>query len=119
MNRQMRFYYARMAELKDILGGKCVHCGAVDDLQFDHKEASSKCFTIAAGWCKARDVVLEEIKKCQLLCGPCHMAKSVASGDLSRGHRKRRPLVHGTIHGYREWLCRCDACRGARRAYGR
>lgn len=27
-----------------------------------------------------------------------------------------QPLVHGTVHGYQSWLCRCVKCRGARSA---
>jgi hypothetical protein len=31
----------------------------------------------------------------------------------------RAPIKHGTLNGYTTWLCRCDKCRGAMRAYTR
>ena len=58
------------------LGGKCVHCGALDRLEFDHIEPATKSFNISSGYHKKWAVLQEELSKCQLLCNSCHIAKT-------------------------------------------
>jgi hypothetical protein len=58
------------------LGGKCVECGCTETLEFDHIDPSTKSFNIAAGYTKPKEVLLEEVAKCQLLCNKCHIEKS-------------------------------------------
>ena len=58
------------------LGGKCVECGCTETLEFDHIDPSTKSFNIAAGYSKPKEVLLEEVAKCQLLCNKCHIEKS-------------------------------------------
>ena len=69
------------------MGGKCESCGSKTDLQFDHKSPTGKSFAIGdrpdakeASW-------KEELEKCQLLCGACHLKKTIASGDLGNRYR--------------------------------
>lgn len=59
---------------------KCITCG-VDDirvLDFDHINASEKSFSIARAISdlKSWDSILEEIKKCQILCANCHRIRT-------------------------------------------
>ena len=58
------------------LGGKCVECGCTEALEFDHIDPSTKSFNIASGYTKPKDILLEEVAKCQLLCNKCHVEKS-------------------------------------------
>jgi hypothetical protein len=58
------------------LGGKCVECGCTETLQFDHIDPSTKSFNIATGYTKPKEVLLEEVAKCQLLCNKCHIEKT-------------------------------------------
>lgn len=58
------------------LGGKCVECGCAETLEFDHIDPSTKSFNIAAGYSKPKEVLLEEVAKCQLLCNKCHIEKT-------------------------------------------
>ena len=58
------------------LGGKCVECGCTETLEFDHIDPSTKSFNIATGYTKPKEVLLEEVAKCQLLCNKCHIEKS-------------------------------------------
>jgi hypothetical protein len=58
------------------LGGKCVECGCTESLEFDHIDPSTKSFNIAAGYTKPKEVLLEEVAKCQLLCNKCHIEKT-------------------------------------------
>jgi 5-methylcytosine-specific restriction endonuclease McrA len=39
---------ARRAELIEMLGGRCVRCGAVEDLEFDHIDPTTKRFAVGA-----------------------------------------------------------------------
>jgi 5-methylcytosine-specific restriction endonuclease McrA len=78
---QMRVYMqerrARIrAEMVARLGGHCAWCPSTDDLQFDHKDPTTKLFAIASGLDRPRGVLLAEVDKCQLLCGPHHVEKT-------------------------------------------
>jgi hypothetical protein len=95
---------ARRDRLIEMLGGKCVRCGATEDLEFDHIDPSTKVFAVSAGLSRAWDALVEEASKCQLLCKPCHVAK---------GAEDRPELKHGTYHVYWYWNCRCDLCKAA------
>jgi len=58
------------------MGGACVGCGydtSVYSLVFHHVDPSTKSFTISQrGICRAWAVLVEELKKCILLCANCH-----------------------------------------------
>ena len=77
----LKRYYQKKQEYIKLLGGNCAHCGSVDALQFDHIDASKKTFTIGMRMTYPRDVVLEELKKCQLLCRKCHNKKTAKFKD--------------------------------------
>lgn len=87
---QRRRYEERMDEMKAYLGGRCVRCGTTDELQFDHVDPTTKCFSIARYWNRPWKIMVVELDKCQLLCKPHHRDKTIANGDL-RGKRKDRP----------------------------
>ena len=59
------------------MGGKCVGCGLEDEvvLEFDHIDRKSKSFLLSAVGTKWSRL-LEEAKKCQLLCANCHTKKT-------------------------------------------
>ena len=65
----------RLQEMKDKLGNKCVKCGATENLQFDHIDPKTKRFNVSPqdSWEKT----LPELYKCQLLCPPCHLKKTM------------------------------------------
>jgi hypothetical protein len=95
---------ARRTRLIEMLGGRCVRCGATEDLEFDHIDPSTKVFAVCAGLSKAWDVLVEEALKCQLLCRPCHVAK---------GAEDRPEPTHGTYYVYWYYGCRCESCKAA------
>lgn len=108
-NAYMRQYmldrYRRRQKLAwELLGGKCVVCGATDNLQLDHKERSSKEFTICKKIVSVSEAKLEEeLLKCQLLCVRHHQDKTYEELGF-----KRAKGVHGTVSSYR--YCRCELC---------
>jgi len=102
MSPQLKSYYTRKQEFIKILGGKCVQCGTDKNLEFDHMSKKDKSFCITDKMCYSKKVLLEEIKKCQLLCNSCHLLKN----KIDNGEAK-----HGSISMYRHHKCRCEDCR--------
>lgn len=98
--------HARRQRLIEMLGGCCVRCGTKENLEFDHVDPSTKRFSVCAGLTRAWDELVEEARKCQLLCRPCHIAK---------GAKDRPEPAHG-LYRYWYWACRCDVCRAANAA---
>lgn len=64
----------RKLEAIDVLGGKCVQCGKIEDLEIDHIDKKTKSFAISRP--PSEKSFWEELKKCQLLCKRCHREKS-------------------------------------------
>lgn len=95
-------YYRRMQCGIEMLGGKCSKCPAMEGLEFDHIDPSTKLFTIRSNWGIGEALFLAELKKCQLLCKECHKKKT---------SHEQRVDVHGTWGMYRNRQCRCDVCR--------
>jgi 5-methylcytosine-specific restriction endonuclease McrA len=90
-----------------LLGGKCVTCGSVKNLNFDHKDPSTKKYNISEILAGKLEKLLVEVKKCQLLCNKCHKIKSVKE-SIERNFGKGK---HGTMWRYWKHKCRCDVCR--------
>lgn len=76
-------------------------------LEFDHVDRTTKRADISKLFAGAADALIQaELRKCQLLCRPCHRAKSRAAGDVGVS----RPMQHGRIWGYYHHRCRCEPC---------
>jgi 5-methylcytosine-specific restriction endonuclease McrA len=108
-----RWYDRRHAEATAALGGHCARCPATEDLQFDHIDPAAKTMTIAKMWTASEARFQAELAKCQLLCRPHHLEKTLAE----RGQTAARG-THGTLSAYR--YCgppKCSSCRAVKRAY--
>ena len=81
------YYVKRIDRARNLLGSMCVRCGSTDMLEFDHVDPSTKVAPIARILMGRWAFVEEELKKCQLLCRPCHMEKSAE--DLRKAGRAR------------------------------
>ena len=103
-------YHAKLKEAISLLGGKCVQCGATDNLQFDHIDPSTKKFKITLMLSHSKKEVKEELKKCQLLCRECHDIKSIKESG-----KKVAKGTHGTLSSYR--YCKCEECVKAHSDY--
>lgn len=75
-------YLKRMDKLRNAFGNKCIKCGATDNLHFDHIDPATKVAAIGElATSNGFKRCYEEALKCQLLCKPCHIQKSIDSGD--------------------------------------
>lgn len=110
-NEYMREYILkrslkRREQALEYLGGCCSSCGKKGLLEFDHKDPTTKLFTIAKGYSFSEERFWNEVKKCQLLCQWCHKLKTIKQLGLkiAKGN-------HGTVSTYH--YCKCDECRAA------
>ena len=105
-------------EAKEKLGGKCQHCGSIEDLEFDHIDPSTKIENVSHP--SMLDGKIEkfwvEVEKCQLLCEPCHRIKTKEEGSHCGGHNKIEERPHGSGMKYEDG-CRCKRCRTWKRLY--
>lgn len=107
---QNRRYHERRALMISILGGMCAKCGSTDELEMDHVDPKSKVYSFTQIVLRSLKVFLDEVAKCQLLCGKCHTSKTVFDAG-------NKPAEHGTLSMYR--YCKCEPCRAAKSAYSR
>lgn len=62
--------------------GQCQECGLKCDpkqlykFHFDHIDPRTKIARVASMTCRKLEVIKAEIEKCQLLCQPCHHART-------------------------------------------
>lgn len=102
-------YEKRRTGFIEELGGVCVQCNSVDELEFDHINPDTKSFNVAKKMANGAIAVLrEEIAKCQLLCKKCHKKKSVAEEEVGHGEG---------LTGKKN--CSCDLCRPLKAEYAR
>ncbi len=101
----------RRVRLRALLGGVCVRCGTTDDLEFDHIDPATKSFAIGVSIHRRWSDLVAEVAKCQLLCGPCHRAKTAESGDDGA-------VPHGGgMSGKKN--CPCELCKARMAEYMR
>lgn len=110
---QQRYLQKRRQRARDYLGGVCASCESTDGLEFDHIDPSTKqehvSEAIARHWSWAR--LVPELDKCQLLCRPCHIQKSVDNLD-------GRIVAHGGgMSGKKN--CPCVPCKSRKSEYNR
>jgi len=74
-----KWFYDIKAELK------CERCGFSHPaaLDFHHKDPSKKSFGISANKHVGKEKILEEIKKCEVLCSNCHRIEHASFYNLT------------------------------------
>jgi AraC-like DNA-binding protein len=92
----------RRAQAIKVLGGKCVECGAMTDLEFHHLDPDLKVRAISYMLAYTDTKFWAEVEKCVLLCHDCHKEETLAA------YPERE---HGTwSKAFRE-KCRCSPCQ--------
>lgn len=114
----------RRAILIDMSGGKCDVCNETQFLEFNHRDRKLKCFTLSGRGLDGNwDKILEEHKKCELLCRKHHSEKTrqqYMNGEIVAWNKNLHgEPVHGTARMYSEHACRCQSCRAAKFAYSK
>lgn len=102
------YYHKRRKKIIDYLGGRCVDCGATDDLHIDHVDPQGKSFEINSNLTLSNPAVRDELSKCQLLCRTHHHLKTA---------RENTGFTHGTINAFMHKKCRCNVCKPVWRAW--
>lgn len=96
-----------------LANGPCRHCGSSADLEVDHIDPSTKNpvlrYPSNAIWRWGDQKRNEELAKCQVLCRPCHLKKTI--------NEMGGPAKHGTYGRYVRHKCRCIECTRAAREY--
>ena len=103
---QRKWLLERREKAIEYLGGCCVTCGSVEELEFDHIDRSLKSHSVSTLISRRWEVLQEELDKCQLLCYTCHKEKTIS--ELSYAE-------HGTTYYYGRFKCRCDLCKAAKK----
>lgn len=101
-------YHKLRSEYVEILGGKCVDCGALDNLEFDHVDPTTKTYDVGKILTHKRSKVLAELEKCVLRCSLCHVKKSTREQSVEHGQG---------LTGKRN--CGCPLCAPLKAAYMR
>ncbi len=108
----LKRYHRLRKEAVDSLGGRCVKCSSKEKLELDHINPKDKSIEVSMMLNVSLKRFWEEVKKCQLLCKPCHSIKTI----LEQGKKPARG-THGTLSAHR--YCKCDKCREAKNKYMR
>lgn len=104
-NYQRKWIAQRRLEWVISQGHKCAKCGDTQGpFDIDHIDRATKTCRVNDLWSRSKEIRDAELAKCQLLCKPCHKAKT-------RDEMTLKNLEHGTSPMYRYRGCRCDECR--------
>ena len=106
-----KYYEYRRRDMEYVAKGgpvECAHCGATESLEFDHIDPSLKSFDVSTRKSHKQKLYLEELDKCQLLCAPCHRAKTAAENE---------GFEHGTIYAFMRKRCNCGKCEARKREW--
>lgn len=74
-NQPRQSSFEKKQKLVELLGGKCEICGydkSPAALSFHHKNRKNKVFSISVHSSLPIEDLIEEVKKCRLLCLNCH-----------------------------------------------
>lgn len=108
VSRQLARYRERRQYALDFLGGVCVVCGSIKDLEIDHIIKADKAFPITQMWSVSQERYDLELLKCQLLCHEHHVEKSHREKDWGTGFG---PSEHGGSSALYKKGCRCRPCK--------
>lgn len=103
--------------------GPCVWCSSDEELQADHKDRPSKEHSLNNIWSLALSNPrrIKELAKCQVLCRPCHDAKSKSEviGTLRENCRRGHALIAGNVYRHpKSGSQECLQCKKQRKTRG-
>ena len=110
---QREWMASRRLDWIESKGGRCALCGSADRLEVDHIDPSTKLMQPREIWSRAERIRDAELAKCQVLCGICHLDKTLAEGSLAV-----RAVQHGGGSTGKRG-CQCEPCKTKRNSYDR
>ena len=87
-----KIYRRNKKTVWDFLGNECAMCGCTHNLQLDHIDPTTKKFEVSQKLGGKLGPLWEEIRKCQLLCEPCHKEKTKKDQKIIQ--RKKKDFIH-------------------------
>jgi hypothetical protein len=85
-------------------GSKCNLCGITNvPFDIDHVDPKTKTYRVANIWGRNEQIRTTELAKCQVLCKPCHKAKTRVEQYIANPE-------HATRIMYMSRGCRCRPC---------
>lgn len=107
--------FARKLQFIEMKGGKCEKCGYyrnISALDFHHIDASQKSFPLDVRHFSNCDIskLLEEAKKCMLLCANCHRELHypfLNHDNLDKQLLEIKGLYHEIIKEKKQIFCKC------------
>jgi arsenate reductase-like glutaredoxin family protein len=84
----------------ELMGGKCINCGYCRNysaLEFHHKDPSQKDFDFNTGRRCSWDRLIQELKKCALLCSNCHREEHNPDMTFSGEKTESNPSLNRTL----------------------
>lgn len=108
---ELKRYHKRRSAALEFLGGVCINCGSIDNLELDHIEPATKLFNISSFWSISENKFWVEVKKCQILCKICHLIKTTTIDRIE--------ISHGDYGYYKHRKCRCLLCKASNAEYMR
>ena len=87
-----KIYRRNKKTVWDFFGNECARCGCTHNLQLDHIDPKTKKFDVSQKLGGRLGPLWEEIRKCQLLCEPCHKQKTKEDQKIIQ--EKRKGFIH-------------------------
>lgn len=82
-----------------MFGGKCERCGydkCIGSLHFHHTDPSNKSFDISGNHGRKISSLIEECKKCILICANCHGEEHYNNQMYKQEYREAQELSGGS-----------------------
>lgn len=82
----------KMQKIDELKKAPCTDCKntfPTECMEFDHRDPSTKSFTMSRARWKRWEEIEAEIAKCDLVCANCHRIRTKANGHYNIGNKKR------------------------------
>ena len=99
------YYKERKQKYINMLGGQCSICGSKNNLQFHHKDRTTKNFSIGKLMNYSETKVLQELDKCVLICKSCHIKHHSEDGTFKSCGGRRERSCGGNAYNARKVRC--------------
>ena len=99
IDRVMTRQRATLAFLRDLRRVPCMDCGGMflpHQMDFDHRDPSTKSFQVTGPLLKSRESLLVEIAKCDIVCANCHAVRTYSLQGQRRAQRRTTGQIKNT-----------------------